>query len=59
MLEVRVMTEKKAPISQITGKLQLVGVILVAVAIIATVAGAWWGPMVLFPGALLLIFGLL
>jgi hypothetical protein len=51
------MTDKKAPIRQLSGKLQAAGVLLVASGIILSVVGAWWGPAVLLPGILLLIIG--
>jgi len=51
------MTEKKAPISQIGGKLQAAGVLFVATGVIMSVGGVWWGPAVLLPGVLLLIIG--
>lgn len=51
------MTEKKALISQISGKLQALGVLFVACGILTTVSGIWWGPAFFFPGILLLIMG--
>lgn len=46
-----------APIHRLSGKLQATGVVLVASGIIATVAGAWWGPAVILPGIMVFIFG--
>ncbi|MCX7110808.1 MAG: hypothetical protein WCI11_06565 [Candidatus Methylumidiphilus sp.] len=51
------MAEKKALISQISGKFQMVGVLFVAVGVIMSASGVWWGPAMFFPGALLLIIG--
>jgi len=51
------MTEKKALISQLSGKLQAVGVLFVATSILLSVGGVWWGPAVVLPGVLLLIIG--
>ncbi len=51
------MNDKKTPISQISGKLQAVGVLCVAAGIIMWVGGLWWGPAMLFPGVLMLIIG--
>jgi len=49
--------ENKAAISQMSGKFQATGVIIVAAGIIMSVSGFWWGPAVLMPGILLLIIG--
>lgn len=51
------MSEKKAPISQIGGKLQAAGVVFCATGILLTVSGQWWAPAMLMPGVLLLIIG--
>ena len=53
----KIMSEKKTPISQFSGKLQAAGVLFVAAGIIMSVGGVWWGPAMLFPGVLLLIIG--
>jgi hypothetical protein len=37
--------------------MQAVGTLIVAGGVIATVSGAWWGPALLFPGAILFIMG--
>jgi len=55
--EKKIMSEKKTPISQFSGKLQAAGVLFVAAGIIMSVGGVWWGPAMLFPGVLLLIIG--
>jgi uncharacterized membrane protein YvbJ len=47
----------EAPIQRTGGKILAVGTVLVASALIATVAGAWWGPALLFPGAAVFILG--
>ncbi|BBA32983.1 zinc-ribbon domain protein [Methylocaldum marinum] len=49
--------EITAPIRKLGGKLQAVGTVLLAVSVLATVAGTWWGPALLFPGAAFFIVG--
>lgn len=44
-------------IGGIGGKLQAVGVLLLASGVIGTVLGAWWGPAVLLPGIAFLMMG--
>jgi predicted amidophosphoribosyltransferase len=39
------------------GKLQAVGTVLLAAAVIATVLGAWWGPALLFPAVIVFFLG--
>jgi len=39
-----------APIKQISGKLTALGVVIIALAVIGTALGAWWGPAALLPG---------
>lgn len=39
-----------APIRQLSGKLALIGVVVIAVAVIGTALGTWWGPAALLPG---------
>lgn len=52
------MTEENlAPIRRPGGKLQAVGVLVLALGIIATVIGGWWGPALLFPGVVILALG--
>jgi uncharacterized paraquat-inducible protein A len=46
-----------APIHRTGGKLQAVGAVILAGAIVATVMGAWWGPALLFPGIVVFILG--
>lgn len=48
---------RRAPITRTDGKILAVGTVLVASALIATVAGTWWGPALLFPGAAVFILG--
>jgi len=48
---------KTAPIHHLSGKLKAIGTILVAVSILAMIAGTWWGAALLFPGAALFIIG--
>lgn len=47
----------KAPITHLGGKLQVIGTLVIAGAIIATVSGGWWGPALLFPGVVVFILG--
>jgi hypothetical protein len=51
------MSENKALITQLGGKLQAAGVVFVAASLIASVSGMWWGPGLLLPGVLLIIIG--
>lgn len=51
------MTEETTPIRRISGKLQAVGVIILAGGVIATVVGGWWGPALLFPGVVIFVLG--
>ncbi len=53
----RVMSHKKALISQLSGKFQALGVLVVLAGVIMSASGVWWGPAVLLPGVLLLIIG--
>jgi|CXWL01.1.fsa_nt_gi hypothetical protein len=46
-----------APIRSTGGKLQAVGVVILAGGVVATVAGGWWGPALLFPGAVIFALG--
>ncbi len=40
----------EAPIKKLSGKLTALGVVIIALAIIGTVFGTWWGPAALLPG---------
>ena len=51
------MAENTAPIQTVGGKLQAVGIVVAAGAVVATIGGAWWGPAVLLPGIVLFIMG--
>lgn len=48
---------ERAPIHHLGGKLQAIGVVMVASGIIATTTGAWWGPALLFPAVVIFILG--
>lgn len=48
---------KPAAISGIGGKLQAAGTVIIALAVIATVSGLWWGPALFLPGLALFMFG--
>ncbi|QSA98871.1 zinc-ribbon domain-containing protein [Methylococcus sp. EFPC2] len=50
---------EQAPIRRLSGKLQAIGTIMVAVSIIAVVTGAWWGAALLFPSVIVFFMGLL
>ncbi|MFM8443100.1 MAG: hypothetical protein ACKN9W_07115 [Methylococcus sp.] len=39
-----------APIKKVSGKLTALGVVIIAVAVIGTALGTWWGPAALLPG---------
>lgn len=45
------------PIRRIDGKFRAVGAVIVAIGLVAALAGAWWGPAMLFPGAVILFMG--
>ncbi len=49
--------ESVAPIKRASGKLQAVGVVVLAGGVVATVVGGWWGPALLFPGAVIFALG--
>jgi hypothetical protein len=44
-------------IHRLSGKLQAVGIVVLAGGIIASVLGAWWGPALLFPGVVIFALG--
>lgn len=48
---------KSAPIHRIGGKFKLVGTLFLAVGLIASLSGIWWGPAMLFPGAATFFIG--
>ena len=48
---------RRPRLSHLGGKLQVIGTLIIAGAIIATVTGGWWGPALLFPGVVLFILG--
>jgi len=39
-----------APIRKISGKLTALGVVIIALGVIGTALGTWWGPAALLPG---------
>ena len=42
--------ESVAPIHRLSGKLSLLGALIVTIAVIGTVLGTWWGPAAFLPG---------
>ena len=40
----------QAPIKTLSGKLKLLGAVIIALAVIGTVLGTWWGPATFLPG---------
>ena len=40
----------EAQIKSLSGKFSAIGVVIVAIAVIGTVLGTWWGPAALLPG---------
>jgi hypothetical protein len=50
-------SRNQAPIHHMGGKLQAIGIVVLAGAIISTLAGAWWGPALLFPGIVVFVMG--
>ena len=49
--------QNAAPIRRAGGKLQAAGVVVLAGGVVATLAGGWWGPALLFPGAVIFALG--
>lgn len=47
----------EAPIRRLSGKLAAVGTVVLAAGVVSTILGAWWGPALLFPGAIILALG--
>lgn len=45
------------PIRRIGGKLLAGGVVILVAGILASMAGGWWGPAMLFPGAAIFALG--
>lgn len=43
----------EAPITKLSGKFTVVGVVIIAIAVIGTALGTWWGPAALLPGVAL------
>lgn len=39
-----------APIRKISGKFSAIGVVVIALGVIGTVLGTWWGPPAILPG---------
>ncbi len=46
-----------APIRRMGGKLQAAGVVILASGVIMALVGGWWGPALLFPGAVIFALG--
>lgn len=46
-----------APIRQLSGKFSAAGVVVIALGIIGTVLGTWWGPPAILPGVALYMMG--
>ena len=38
------------PIKKLSGKFAAIGIVIIAIAVIGTVLGTWWGPAALLPG---------
>lgn len=47
----------RSEISRWSGKFTLVGVIVIALGVIGTALGAWWGPPALLPGIAFYLMG--
>ncbi len=43
-------TTRIVPIKTLSGKLSLLGAVILTIAIIGTALGTWWGPAALLPG---------
>lgn len=46
----RLREEPVAPIRKFSGKLSAIGAVILAIALIGTALGAWWGPGTMLPG---------
>lgn len=46
-----------APIRQWSGKFSAIGAVLIALGVIGTVLGTWWGPVTILPGVAFYIMG--
>jgi hypothetical protein len=44
------LSASQAPIKTLSGKLSLLGAVIIAIAVIGTVLGTWWGPATFLPG---------
>jgi hypothetical protein len=55
--EEKTMASTPPPIRRIDGKFRAVGAVVTATGLVAALAGTWWGPAMLFPGAALLLMG--
>ncbi|UZR29599.1 hypothetical protein [Methylococcus mesophilus] len=49
--------ESEPPIRKLGGKFQAIGILTLAAGIVATLAGAWWGPALVMPGVVLFMLG--
>jgi hypothetical protein len=49
--------ESEPPIRKLGGKFQAIGILALASGIVATLAGAWWGPALAMPGVVLFMLG--
>jgi hypothetical protein len=47
----------RSEISRLSGKFTLVGVIVIALGVIGTALGTWWGPPALLPGIAFYLMG--
>ncbi|MDF9391763.1 MULTISPECIES: zinc-ribbon domain-containing protein [Methylococcus] len=52
-------SESEPPIRKLRGKFQAIGILTLAAGIVATLGGAWWGPALAMPGAVLFMLGIL
>ena len=48
---------KLTPIHTLSGRFQAIGIVLIAISVVAMTVGTWWGAALLFPGAALFVVG--
>ena len=52
-----VLPKPLAPIRQLSGKFSAIGVVVIALGVIGTVLGTWWGPPAILPGVAFYMMG--
>ncbi|MEY4684777.1 MAG: hypothetical protein RLZ25_1236 [Pseudomonadota bacterium] len=52
-----VLPKPVAPIRKLSGKFSAIGVVVIALGVIGTVLGTWWGPPTILPGVAFYMMG--